>query len=196
MITALILAAGESKRFGEPKQLARIAGKALLQHAIDCVNASRADEVLLVLGAHADEIREQIDPGRARVAVNANYAGGMSTSIIAGVKAASEETSAVMIVLADQPFVLPQTLDHLIDQYEEKHPSAVIPTHNGSRGNPVIVGRALFGEMLELTGDTGCRAILRDHAESVVMLAVDDPGVVMDVDTVEDLSRGAQSASS
>ncbi|HXG59622.1 MAG TPA: nucleotidyltransferase family protein [Thermoanaerobaculia bacterium] len=191
MISAIVLAAGESRRLGVCKQLARIGGKELLGHALDALRASMVDDVVVVLGAHAAEIRSRVHFDRERVVLNPRYAAGMSTSLHAGLGAIDAE--AALIVLADQPFVSPRTIDRLIDEYRRSRALVVIPTCNGVRGNPVLVDRALFAEMMEIRGDTGCRAIFGEHAESIVEVAVDDRGVITDIDTEEDLARAAAS---
>jgi molybdenum cofactor cytidylyltransferase len=186
MISAIVLAAGEAARFGQPKQLVRVAGKTLLEHTLDHLRASRAGEIVVVLGAFADEIKQQVHFGRERVIFNPDFASGMSTSLQAGVRAISGD--AALIALADQPFVRPETIDLLIADYERHtSPSIVIPTYNGAGGNPVIVDRSFFPEIMNLRGDVGCRAIFADHAQSIVKLPVDDRGVVMDIDRPEDL---------
>src|ERR1700680_456909 len=182
MISAIVLAAGQATRFGQCKQLMRLGEKALLQHVLDNLAQSKIDEVVVVLGARADEIREQIQFGKARVLMNPDYANGMSTSIQAGLRAINSD--AAMIVLADQPRVTSRTLDLLIDEYRRSKPSVVIPTFNGFRGNPVIVDRSLFAEMMEIRGDIGCRSIFGNHP--VHMLPVDDRGGITDIDTIED----------
>jgi len=179
MISAIVLAAGQATRFGQCKQLIT------LQPVLDNLAHSKIDEVVVILGAHADEIREQIQFGKARTVLNPDYANGMSTSIQAGLRAIDAE--AAMIVLADQPFVTPRTVDALIDEYRRVKPKIVIPTFNGLRGNPVIVDRSLFAEMMTIKGDIGCRAIFGDHP--VHLLPVGDGGVVQDIDTPEDLPR-------
>ena len=185
MITAILLAAGQSTRFGQCKQLARVGGKALLQHALDHLRASAVDDVVVVLGAHADEIREQIAFDRERVVVNPDYAEGMSTSIQAGLRAT--DADAALIVLADQPFVSPRTIDLLIEEHRRTRAGVVLPTYNGFRGNPVLVDRSLFAEMMNLRGDVGFRALFGDHAQSIVKVAVEDRGVIMDIDVPSDV---------
>ena len=189
MISAIILAAGQASRFGQCKQLMPLGEKPLLEHVLESVRQSSVDDVAVVLGARADEIRQQIGFGRERVIVNPDYANGMSTSIQAGLRALPDMTDAAMIVLADQPFVTSRTLDLLIDEYQRTRPSVVIPTYNGFRGNPVIVDKSLFAEMMNIRGDVGCRAIFGEHAETIAKVPVDDRGVVTDIDTMEDLER-------
>ena len=176
MISSIVLAAGQSTRFGRPKQLVT------LQPILDNLAQSKIDEIVVVLGAHADEIRERIQFGKARTVINPDYANGMSTSIQAGLRAI--DADAAMIVLADQPFVTPRTFDALIDEYRLRR-GVIIPTFNGVRGNPVIVDRSLFAEMMTIRGDTGCRSIFGEHA--VHLLPVDDRGVVQDIDTPADM---------
>ena len=188
MISAIVLAAGQATRFGRLKQLVTLGEKPLLQHVLDNLAQSKIDEVIVVLGAHADEIREQIQFGKARAVLNPDYANGMSTSIQAGLRAINAE--AAMIVLADQPLVTSRTLDALIDEYRRSKPNVVIPTFNGFRGNPVIVDRSLFAEMMTIRGDIGCRSIFGNHP--VHLLPVDDRGVVTDIDTVEDYEQLAR----
>jgi molybdenum cofactor cytidylyltransferase len=188
MISAILLAAGQATRFGRCKQLTPIEGQPLLGHVLDTLRRSRVDEILVVLGAYADEIRKQVDLGGARVVLNPDFAAGMSTSIQAGLRALESTAEAAMIVLADQPLVTSATLDTLIGEYRRRGGRVTLPTYNGLRGNPVIVDRALFPELMELRGDTGCRAIFGDHADSIVKVAVDDRGVVTDIDTPEDLA--------
>ncbi|MGZ7032734.1 MAG: nucleotidyltransferase family protein, partial [Thermoanaerobaculia bacterium] len=179
MISAIVLAAGESKRFGSAKQLARVDDKLLLQHTLDNLAASRVDDIVVVLGANAEAIRREIQFGRARVVSNPDYADGMSTSIHAGLRAIDAE--AAMIVLGDEPYVRTDTLNALIDEYRRTRGKVIVPTYNGFRGNPVIVDRSLFNEMMTIRGDIGCRAIFGNH--EVTKIAVDDRGVIMDVDT-------------
>lgn len=196
MISALVLAAGEAKRFGRCKQLMPLGEKSLLDHVLDNLRQSKVDDVVVVLGAHADEIQQRIHFDKERVVLNPHYADGMSTSIQAGLRALPAAAEAAMIVLADQPFVRSTTLDALVDEYRRTRASVVLPTYNGFRGNPVIVDRALFDELMGIRGDIGCRSIFGDHAESIVKVAVDDPGVVTDIDTPEDLDTPRERSAS
>lgn len=185
MIAAIVLAAGQATRFGRCKQLMPLAGKPLLQHVLDHLRASKIDDVIVVLGAYAAEIREGVRFERERVVFNADFAQGMSTSIQAGLRALAGETEAAMIVLADQPHVASQTFDALADAYRRLRTPLVVPTYAGKRGNPVVVDRALFAEMMELRGDVGFRAVFGNH--EMAQVAVEDPGVVVDIDSPGDL---------
>jgi molybdenum cofactor cytidylyltransferase len=185
MISAIVLAAGAATRFGASKQLAPIGGKPLLEHVLGALRASVIDDVVVVLGAHADAIRRHVGFTSERVVLNSDYALGMSTSIQAGLRALPADVEAAMIVLGDQPYVRARTLDALVGEYRRTRAAAVIPAYRGTRGNPVIVDRALFAELLALRGDVGGRSIFATH--HVTVLDVDDPGVIADIDTAGDL---------
>jgi len=186
MIAAIVLAAGQAVRFGRCKQLIRLGDKMLLEHVLANVNASTVNDTIVVLGAHAEEIRRRVKFADERIVLNPDYAEGMSTSIHAGLRALEPATDAAMIVLADQPFVTPQTLNLLVDVYRDRKSAAVIPTYRGKRGHPVIVDKSLFAEMLALRGDAGFRTIFAKHPDDVVTVAVEDAGIVTDIDTRED----------
>ncbi|HEV7921004.1 MAG TPA: nucleotidyltransferase family protein [Thermoanaerobaculia bacterium] len=186
MISAIVLAAGQATRFGQCKQLMPLAGRTLIEHVLHNLRHSSADEVVVVLGANAEEIRARVPFGEERLVLNPSYAEGMSTSIQAGLRSLPEAAQAAMIVLADQPFVTTGTYDALLDAYRASRASIVAPTYNGIRGNPVLVDRALFAELMNLRGDAGCRSIFGDHP--MMKVAVDDQGVVTDIDTPADLS--------
>lgn len=189
MISAIVLAAGEATRFGQCKQLARLGDKTLLEHVLDNVNRSNVNHIVVVLGANAETVRSQIRFGKEKVVLNEQYSLGMSSSIQAGLRALPARADAAVIVLADQPLVTWRTLNILIDEYRRRRPSVAIPTYKGFRGNPVLIDRSLFPEMMEIRGDIGCRAIFGDHPQEILKVAVDDPGIVSDIDTAQDLER-------
>ncbi|MEO8036000.1 MAG: NTP transferase domain-containing protein [Acidobacteriota bacterium] len=192
MIAAIVLAAGQASRFGQSKQLVRLGEKTLLEYVLGNLDQSTVDEVIVVLGANSERIRAETDFGDARVLDNAGYAQGMSTSIQAGLRALGSEADAALIVLADQPFVAPATLNRLCDEYRRTRSTIVIPTYKGLPGNPVIVGKELFPEMMTIRGDVGCRSIFAAHAGSITRVELDDRGVITDIDTVEDLESARE----
>src|SRR5580704_7195586 len=194
---AVVLAAGTSTRMGTAKQLLRLDDRPLLQHVLNCVRASGAKEIVLVLGFAAEEIRRGIDVQNVRVVLNESFQQGMGTSLKAGLSAVDPQCAGALIVLADQPFVRPATLDLLMAEHHRSKAQIVIPTYRGFRGNPVLLDRSVFPEVMALDGDVGCRAIFGTHLEGIVKVEVDDVGILLDIDNKDDyerLRRFAQSA--
>jgi len=167
---------------GTVKQLLRLDDRPLLQHALDNVRASGVKEIVLVLGFAAEAIQREIVAQNVRVVINQSYQQGMGTSLKSGLSAVDPQTGAAIIVLADQPFVRPATLDQLIAVHQRSKPQIVIPTYRGFRGNPVLLDRSVFPEVMALNGDMGCRAIFGDHLEGIVKVPVDDVGILLDID--------------
>ena len=188
-VSAVVLAAGMSTRMGSIKQLLRIGNKTLLETVVDNLRSSRAGDIIVVLGGSAEEILQQVQLQNARIVVNEAYREGMGTSLRMGISAVSPQAEAALVVLADQPFVLPGTIDHLIEQYCEHRPQIAIPMYRGFRGNPVLLDRSVFPELESLTGDIGCRAIFGAHTENILKVPLDDVGILLDVDTKADLER-------
>jgi molybdenum cofactor cytidylyltransferase len=188
-VSAVVLAAGMSRRMGTPKQLLQVGGKTLLENVLGNLRGARVDEIILVLGASAAEIREQIDATGIRVVINDAFEAGMGTSLRAGLAAVDADAEAALIVLADQPFVATATFDRLIAAYQERKPQIALPVYKGFRGNPVLLDRSVFAEVMALTGDVGCRAIFGSHTENILKVPVEDIGVLLDIDTTADLSK-------
>lgn len=171
---------------GAPKQLLRAGESTLLERALESVRNSTAGEIVLVLGFAAEQIREHISTKGLKVVVNEAYEEGMGSSLRAGISALGPQAQAALIMLADQPFVRAATLDLLIEHHQKSRAQIVIPTYLGFRGNPVLLDRSVFPEVASLRGDIGCRAIFGNHTENIERLEVDDPGILIDVDTRED----------
>jgi len=187
--SAVILAAGRSTRMGAVKQLLLVDGRPLLQHVLDNVRASEISEIILVLGHAADAIRRELDLEQIKLVMNEDYPGGMGSSLKAGLSAVDPQAKATIVVLADQPFVRPATLDRLIREHARTGAQIVIPTYHGFRGNPVLLDRLVFPEVMGLDGDVGCRAIFGDHAEGIVKVPVEDVGILLDIDQPDDYQK-------
>jgi molybdenum cofactor cytidylyltransferase len=191
-VSAVLLAAGTSSRMGTPKQLLRFGNETLLEHAIGILSRSKVDEIIVVLGHQAVSIQSQIRLENVKVVVNDRYGEGMGTSLRTGISSVSPDARAALVMLADQPFLLPATIDRLIEEYDKAAPQIVLPLCKGFRGNPVLLDRSVFPEIMGLAGDVGCRAIFGDHTENILKVPVEDIGVLLDVDTKTDLERVEQ----
>lgn len=188
-VSAVVLAAGMSRRMGTPKQLLRIGGETILERTLKNVRASAVREIVLVLGFAAESVEKEISTERVKVVRNQEYQQGMGTSLRTGLAALDAGASASLIVLADQPFVRPDTLNRLIACHQESKPQIIIPMYKGFRGNPVLLDQSIFPELQELSGDVGCRAIFGSHTENICKLAVDDVGILLDIDSQEEYQK-------
>ncbi|HLK08244.1 MAG TPA: NTP transferase domain-containing protein [Candidatus Angelobacter sp.] len=188
-VAAVVLAAGMSRRMGTPKQLLRIGTETILQRTLKNVRDSNVSEIILVLGHAADDVQKAIATQGLKVVINPEYQQGMGSSLRSGLAAVDAAAKAAIIVLADQPWVRAETLNRLIECHQERKPQIIVPTYRGFRGNPVLLDRSVFAEVQALNGDVGCRAIFGDHTEGIVKLPVDDPGILLDIDSRDDLEN-------
>jgi molybdenum cofactor cytidylyltransferase len=186
MLSAILLAAGESKRMGEPKQLMPLGSSTLVGQAIDNLLNASVDETIVVVGHKAKEITKAIATKPVKIMLNPNYRQGMSTSIIAGLILVDPKSQAVMLALGDQPLVASQTINQLIEAFNNQNKGIAVPTHQGKRGHPIIFAIRYKPELMELEGDIGGREILQRHPEDILEVAVDSESVITDINTQED----------
>ena len=192
MVSVILLAAGQSKRMGEPKQLMRFGQSTILEQAIDNLLSSAANEIIVVLGYRAEEMAKVIAARPVKLAMNPNYQRGMSTSIIAGLNLVDSRAQAVMVALGDQPLVDNQTLNQLIDEFYKHDKGIAIPVYRGRRGHPIIFAIRYKDELLRLKGDIGGREIIVRYPDDVLEVTVNCEGICIDIDTVDSykLERG------
>jgi len=186
MLSAILLAAGESKRMGALKQLMPLGESTLLEQAVDNLLNSSVDETIVVVGHKAEEITQAIASRPVKIMFNHNYPQGMSTSIIAGLILVDPKSQAVILALGDQPLVESQTINQLIDAFNSHDKGIAVPTHRGKRGHPIIFAIRYKAELLELKGDIGGREIIKNHPDDVLEVAVDSESVISDIDTQDD----------
>jgi molybdenum cofactor cytidylyltransferase len=183
MMSAILLAAGQSKRMGKPKLLMPFGQSTIIEQAVDNLLDSAADEVIVVLGNRANAVRRLIADRPVKLVVNPDYEQGMSTSIVAGLKLADHRTKAAMLALGDQPLIDSQTINRLISGFRSHDKGIAIPTYQGDRGHPVIFHIKYKGPLLALKGDVGARQIIKDNPGDILEVAVDCEGIKIDIDT-------------
>ncbi len=189
MIAAVLLAAGRSSRYGgagDTKLLLPWGPEAvpMVAAVADTLAVAGVGRLVAVLGYRADSVGKALEGAAIETVLNPDYAAGLSTSIAAGVRAAPAGASGYLIALGDMPAVTAATVALLCRAFEAAAPPAIVmPVHTGRRGHPVLFGRAFREELLTLSGDMGARGLLARHAGCVVEVAVDDKGVLTDLDT-------------
>ena len=189
-IAVLILAAGQSRRTGKiNKLLAEIDGIPMAARVLKEVKASSANPTIVVTGHEAERVSQTLGDDDLTFVHNADYADGLSTSLVAGVKALPEHIDGVIVCLGDMPRVKAAHIDKLIAAFNPLEGRAIcVPTSNGKRGNPVLWGTQFFEEMQGVAGDVGARHLIGSYSELVAEVPIDDDGVLVDVDTPEALS--------
>jgi len=186
--TAIVLAAGASTRMGRPKALIPVGGRPMLERVLATLKEAAVDRVVLVLGHRAAEVRDALTISDAVTVENPEYSEGLGSSLRVGVRAAPPGSRHLAIVLADQPFVSPTTLEHLALRAAKGDGKIFIPTYKGVRGNPVVFDAGLASEAERIEGDVGCRAMFPRHLQDIREVPVDDPGILLDIDTEAELA--------
>lgn len=189
MVSAVVLAAGQSRRMGEKKELLPIAGAPMvLRVAENLLRSEKVDEIIVVLGHRADAVGlalSGISDERVEFVGNPRFAEGMGTSLAQGVRACSWGTETIVLALADAPFFRTQDVDRMIDEVAQGAP-IVAPVFAGRRGHPVVFAGSYRERLEALSGDTGARAILEEEPGAVREIEIDDEGFLVDIDERDD----------
>lgn len=187
-VFVLVLAAGESRRMGQPKQLLDLAGRPLVVHAVERALAAAVDGVVVVIGSHASEVELALRGYPVYRVFNPHFAQGQGASLAAGIRALPSTVDAVVVILGDVPAISSEAIGAVAARWRETHAPAVMARYDERRGHPVVFDRSVFFELASLEGDTGGRDILRSLGDMVEV--VDMPGAMPpDIDTEEDWER-------
>jgi len=186
MIAGLILAAGESTRMGQDKALLTYRGRTFLETIVGTLHEAGIERIVVVLGHHAEEIQSAVTLEGVETVTNRDYARGQTSSLQTGLRALeSPDLEAIVLCLVDHPLVSADTVRRLITSFRETGAAVAIPTYQDQRGHPVLIGRALFSELLGLDAGEGANTVIRKYREATQLVAVSDHGVVLDVDDAE-----------
>jgi molybdenum cofactor cytidylyltransferase len=189
-VAGIVLAAGRSSRFGGdvPKQLYPIRGEAMVRRTARVALASRLDRVVVVAGHRAIEVGAAVADLALEVVVNPDFARGQSTSVRAGLaKVCSEaEVDAAVFIPCDLPDLDAAVIDRLLAAHADSTGLIVVPTVEGRRRAPVLIDRALFGEIRGITGDRGARQLFAAHEPDLVEVAFESARLFEDLDRLVD----------
>jgi molybdenum cofactor cytidylyltransferase len=191
-ISGLVLGAGASSRFGQPKQLLPFRGTNLLGWVISqAERATGLDEVVVVLGRAADEIREKVVFGNAKVVDNPVFGEGCASSYRAGIGAIDPRSDAIMILLGDQPGVDPEIINRVADEWRRGDGQIALASYRDRMGHPMLFARPLFDKLVGLHGDKAAWKLVDANPDLVRVIPFDLP-FPEDIDTAEDFQRVAQ----
>lgn len=183
-IAGIILAAGESRRLGTPKQLLPWRGEPLLRHVARLAVKSQLDPVIVVVGYQSNEVSMALSQIKVICAVNPDWSAGQSASIRFGLGFLDKDVDACLFFMSDQPQIPVSLVRKIIDKYIKGHASIIAPRVNERRGNPVLFDRATFKELSQLKSNEGGRKLF-DHYQ-VEYVEWKDDSIFIDVDTMED----------
>lgn len=207
MIAGIVLAAGESKRMGEIKQLLDWQGEPVIRRTVRNVCSGGFDLVRVVIGAYADKLAPILDDLNVELIYNPHYREGQSISVKSGLagldgfNAVMElaqltrldnqalEFSGAAFIPGDMPLIQAETFGQMIEFFRKVEPGILVPTYQGERGNPVFFHRRFFAELSLIQGDRGGREVFGRYPEAVQMIPVDDRGILLDLDSPEDYQR-------
>jgi molybdenum cofactor cytidylyltransferase len=182
----VLLAAGAGSRFGGDKLLAPLRGQPLVLHAINALRPA-VSHIIAVVRPGSDQLTALLTQAGVQVAICEQAADGMGLSLACAARLAPTDAN-LLVALGDMPAVRPGTIERVTAALAAGAAIAV-PSHGGRRGHPVGFAAWLVPALQALTGDQGARGLLREHAQAVLDIPVDDPGVLVDVDTRADLDR-------
>lgn len=186
MISAIVLAAGESKRMGQPKMLMPWGKSTVLQTVISTLQTAGVDDILVITGGGHQQVNMLIGKS-VQIVFNENYAQGeMLSSLQVGLGVKKDEASAALICLGDQPQVQVRTVQRILQTYKEAHAPIIVPSYQMHRGHPWMVARELWDDILKMRAPNTPRDFLNSHEKEILYLALDTPTTLQDLDTKED----------
>ena len=190
MITAIVLAAGLSRRMGQPKMLLRWGAKTVIEQVVGTLRESGIKDVIVVAGALYDEISNRLKDQKIHVVFNPSYANGeMIDSLQTGLSHVLVKSTDVMVVLGDQPFLNKQTLGSLINASDKTGKQIVMPSIQNKRGHPWIIKEPIWNEIRNIKKPATLRDFIRQHEPEIEYVLVEDDGIIRDMDTPEEYKR-------
>lgn len=190
MISAIILAAGQSRRMGQPKMLLPWGKLTVIEHVIATFLRAGIEDLVVITGGARDQVERVTAPYPIRRIYNEGYASGeMLSSLQCGLRVMSPQVQATLIGLGDQPQVEEGSVRRVCEAYWESHPGLVIPSFQMRRGHPWLVARPLWSEILQMNPPESPRDFLNGHAGEIRYVVVDTPSILADLDTPEDYQK-------
>ena len=189
--SAILLAAGESRRMGQTNKLSLpVQGQPLLRRTAQTLLQAGLRELVVVVGHEQQLARDLLDGLPLSIVFNQNYRDGQMTSVHCGMQALQQSSDAILVCLADLPLLEVADLRELIDTFEQRCPTSVlVPTYCGERGNPIVLDYQHRQQILDGDRTLGCKRLIEKHPELVTALEMGNDNLVFDLDTPEAYRR-------
>ncbi|MGD0545567.1 MAG: nucleotidyltransferase family protein [Candidatus Acidiferrales bacterium] len=190
MLAAAILAAGESRRMGQPKALLKYRGQTFVEHLVSATRHPRVYITRIVLGAQAEEISRLLPFDSSWILTNSDWQQGQLSSIQSAIRSLPQgATEGLILCPVDHPLISSFLLSQLIHEFDSTGKQIVLPTHKRKRGHPVIFRASLYDELLAASPDVGARQVVWKHAADVAEVETDEEGVILNLNDPETLKR-------
>ena len=170
-VAAVVLAAGSSTRMGRNKLLLQLDGESLVRRAVRAAVGAGVDQVVVVLGHEEPRVRAELDGLPCIIVVNPDHAHGVGTSLQTGVRQAAAEADAIVVVLADMPFVTAAMIATLVERHRATGAPLVVSHYGDVQAPPTLYGRALFAELLSIPGERCAKQVVRRHEQEAEVVA-------------------------
>lgn len=186
-VAGIVLAAGEGRRFGQPKALARFEGASFLERITESLKHAGCEPVVVVGGANSKEVEKHCAELDVDFVENTGWQNGQFSSLKAGLAKLDSYTGGVLVALVDHPFIEIPTYVRILEGASLHPESIIIPAFECKRGHPVVLPKALIGEISASPNSSNLREIIKKHENLIVELPVEDSGILKDIDTASDL---------
>ncbi len=188
-IAGLILAAGEGRRIGKTKSLLEIDGVSFLRMIGDNLKRSGCAGVTVVCGSNADEVQKEAEKLSIDLVINENWQLGQYSSLRAGLKSFDQDIGGVLVTLVDHPFVINETYTMLIDAFVKSPHSIVKPMYHSRSGHPIVLPKDIISEIAASSDNLTLRDVINKYDNRISRIAVNDPGILRDIDTLQDFEK-------
>ena len=188
MISAILLAAGKSKRMnGENKLIKNFKGTPLIKYAVENILNSSIDELLVILGYQNEIVEKTIDKNnKIKIFLNKSFESGMASSIKTGLNHLSQQTEYFFICLADMPMINSNIYNQIIKYKNENE--IIVPTYKNLQGNPILFSISMKEKIMDVRGDLGAKKILELNKDKIFNLKINNIGITKGIDTVENFN--------
>jgi len=182
MLAAVILAAGESRRMGEPKALVSYRGATFVEHLVQATRHPRVGMTRIVLGANAEEIRSKLACPKTTFITNPDWPEGQLSSLQAAIRSLPpQSTEGLILCPVDHPLVTSGLVAELIEAFDASGKAIVLPTYHGRRGHPVIFRATLYEELLQAPLEVGARQVVWAHSDDLKEIPTEEEGVILNL---------------